>query len=285
MSTLRYIGAHVSIAGGAENAPLNAQALGANAFALFVKNQRQWKAKPLSDENIQGFKQNLALTGIAVNHIVAHDSYLINLGHPDRAALKKSRDAFLEEVRRCQQLGVTCINIHPGSHLRVISEDKCLQRIADSINQTLEKTFSVKILLENTAGQGSNMGHRFEQLATIISQIQDQTRIGVCLDTCHTFAAGYDLRTPETYSHTWKAFDTIVGRSYLCALHINDAKTDFNSHVDRHAPIGQGKLGINAFTLLVRDTTLQHLPFILETPDSENWRQEIQMLRDLQQNQ
>lgn len=285
MSTLRYIGAHVSIAGGAENAPLHAQALGANAFALFVKNQRQWNARPLSDENIHGFRQNCELVGISTNHIIAHDSYLINLGHPDRTALKKSRVAFLEEVHRCQQLGVTCINIHPGSHLRVISEDKCLQRIADSINQILEKTFSVKILLENTAGQGSNLGWRFEQLAAIISQIKDQTRIGVCLDTCHTFAAGYDLRTRETYSRTWGEFDSIVGRQYLCALHLNDAKSEFNSHVDRHAPIGQGNLGINTFAYLLSDPSLQHLPFILETPNSENWRQEIQLLRNLAQNQ
>ncbi len=282
MESKKKIGAHVSMAGGVQQAPLNAKAIGASAFGLFVKNQRQWKARPLSDENLHGFAEHCAQHGFSSAVIVAHDSYLINLGHPEAGGLAKSRNALLDEVRRCEQLGIQLINIHPGSHLRLIKIDRCLRRIAASINHILGKTQSVKILLENTAGQGSNLGYEFEQLAEIISQVEDSSRIGVCLDTCHAFAAGYDLRDQTSYAFTWKQFDQIIGRDRLGALHLNDAKSALNSRVDRHAAIGQGLLGLNAFSLLMNDPRLDGLPMILETPNSEHWREEIQLLYDLQ---
>ncbi|NLP09903.1 deoxyribonuclease IV [bacterium] len=285
MITKKKIGAHVSIAGGVQQAPLNATAIGASAFGLFVKNQRQWKAGPLSDENIRCFAEHCARYGFSFASIVAHDSYLINLGHPQADGLAKSRNALLDEVRRCEQLGIQLINIHPGSHLHLIKIDRCLQRIAASINHVLDKTHTVKILLENTAGQGSNLGYEFEQLAEILSQVEDSSRIGVCLDTCHAFASGYDFRDPTSYASTWKQFDQIIGRDRLYALHVNDAKSAFNSRVDRHAAIGQGYLGLEAFSLLMNDPQLDGLPMILETPNSEHWREEIQLLYHLQRGQ
>lgn len=281
MSSNKYIGAHVSIAGGVQNAPLRAQAIGASAFGLFVKNQRQWKANPLRNEEIDGFIQNCRQCGISSDHIVAHDSYLINLGHPDRLALKKSRSALLEEVLRCEQLGVRMLNSHPGSHLRTGTLNRCLQRIADSINFVLERSNAVKILLENTAGQGSNVGYAFDQLSFIIHRIEDPARIGVCLDTCHTFAAGYDLRDSESFERTWSLFDEIIGRKWLCSLHLNDAKSEFNSHVDRHASLGKGKLGWSAFASIMQDARLDGLPMILETPQPDCWAEEIQLLHQL----
>ncbi len=282
MESKKKIGAHVSIAGGVQQAPLNAKAIGASAFGLFVKNQRRWKAGPLSDENIHGFAERCTENGFSSADIVAHDSYLINLGHPEAGELAKSRHALLDEVRRCELLGIHFINIHPGSHLRLIKIDRCLHRIASSINHILGKSHSVKILLENTAGQGSNLGYEFEQLAEIVSRVEDSSRMGVCLDTCHAFAAGYDLRDQASYDSTWKHFDQIIGRDRLCALHVNDAKSAFASRVDRHAAIGQGYLGMKAFSLLMNDPRLDGLPMILETPNSEHWREEIQLLYDLQ---
>ncbi|HPN33228.1 MAG TPA: deoxyribonuclease IV [bacterium] len=282
MKSKKKLGAHISIAGGVQQAPLNAAAIGASAFGMFVKNQRQWKTGLLSDESIRVFIERCAQYGFSSAHIVAHDSYLINLGHPESSGLAKSRHALLDEVKRCQQLGIQLINIHPGSHLRLMQIDRCLRRIAASLNHILGKTHSVKILLENTAGQGSNLGYEFEQLAEIISQVEDSSRIGVCLDTCHAFAAGYDFRDQASYDSTWKQFDRIIGRGRLCALHLNDAKSAFNSRVDRHAAIGQGFLGIKAFSLLMNDPLLDGLPMILETPNSQHWREEIRLLYELQ---
>ncbi|MES0372460.1 MAG: deoxyribonuclease IV, partial [Mariprofundaceae bacterium] len=191
---MKYVGAHVSASGGVENAPLNAEKIGAKAFALFTKNQRQWVAKPLTDENIANFKSNLKRVGIAPEHVLPHDSYLINLGHPEKEPLEKSRNAFLDELQRCEQLGLKLLNFHPGSHLRKISEDECLKTISESINWALDQTSDVIAVIENTAGQGSNVGYRFEHLAAIIDGVEDKSRVGVCLDTCHSFVAGYDLR-------------------------------------------------------------------------------------------
>jgi len=279
---MRCIGAHVSAGGGVENAPLNAMAIGARAFALFTKNQRQWKAKALSSESIGAFKRNCRQAGIAPAQILVHDSYLINLGHPGREGLARSRAAFVDEMRRCEQLGLPLLNFHPGSHLNDISPQDCLKRIGESINIALDKTRGVTAVIENTSGQGTNVGFRFEHLAFIIEQVEDPSRIGVCLDTCHAFTAGYDLRTQAAYEATMKEFDQIVGMGWLRGFHLNDSKTEFASRVDRHENIGKGKIGIEAFRLIVNDSRIKaDIPMILETPDTGLWAEEIAMLNSL----
>jgi len=275
---MKRIGAHVSTAGGVENAPLNANKIGARAFALFTKNQRRWKARPLSDSSIRLFRKNCQNAGYQPGHILAHDSYLINLGHPEEAGLAKSRAAFLDECRRCEQLGLTSLNFHPGSHLKKISVDRCIERIAESINIALDRTRSVTAVIENTAGQGSNVGYRFEHLAAIIDKVEDKHRVGVCLDTCHTFTAGYDIKTEKTYQETMAAFDAVVGSEYLKGMHLNDSKKDHASRVDRHESIGEGAIGPDAFRYIMADPRLDELPLILETPDDTRWAEEIEML-------
>jgi deoxyribonuclease-4 len=275
----KYIGAHVSVAGGVENAPLNAREIGATAFALFTKNQRQWKAKPLTEKSISTFNQNCKKAGFRPDHILPHDSYLINLGHPEEAGLAKSREAFLDECRRCEQLGLKYLNFHPGSHLKKISPGQCLARIAESINITLDQTLGVTAVIENTAGQGTNMGHAFEQLAEIIDQVEDRSRVGVCLDTCHSFAAGYDLKTEQGCKSVMEDFNRIVGLNYLKGMHLNDSKKGHGSRVDRHASLGQGELGWEPFRTLMEDSRLDGIPLILETPDTSLWASEIQQLQ------
>lgn len=279
MQNKKYIGAHVSASGGVENAPVNAAAIGATAFALFTKNQKQWYSKPLTDENIENFKDNCEKYGYSPEQILPHDSYLINLGHPEDEGLKKSRRAFLDEIQRCEQLGITMLNFHPGSHLKKISEDECLQRIAESVNMVLEKTKGVTAVIENTAGQGSNMGYRFEHLACIIELTDDKSRVGVCLDTCHSWAAGYDFGSEEGYEKLWKDFDNIVGIKYLKGMHLNDAKKDLGSRVDRHAPLGEGYIGKEGFIRLMKDPRLNGIPMILETPEPDIWDKEIAWLQ------
>jgi deoxyribonuclease IV len=276
---MKRLGAHVSIAGGVQNAPMNALAINATAFGMFVKNQRQWQASPLQKDSIEQFSEQCHRLSFSMRHVLAHDGYLINLGHPAREGLQKSRQAFLDELKRCEQLGIVLLNTHPGSHLREISEEKCLLRIAASINYALAKTGSVTVVLENTAGQGSNLGFRFEHLAFIIEHIEDKSRIGVCLDTCHTFAAGYDLRTAKDCEQTFSAFASIVGFEYLRGMHLNDAKSEYASRVDRHAPIGQGKIGLAPFSYIMRDPRFEEIPMILETPQPEIWGAEIALLR------
>ena len=278
---MKYIGAHVSAAGGVENAPLNAKKIDATAFALFTKDQRQWKAKPLTDESIRRFKENCQAAGYTAGQILPHDSYLINLGHPEPAGLQKSREAFIDEFSRCEQLGLKYLNFHPGSHLNKIAEEACLVRIAESINLALAQTHGVTAVIENTAGQGTNMGHRFEHLAAIIAGVDDQSRVGVCLDTCHTFSAGYDLVTPEGYQKTLAHFDAVVGFSFLKGLHLNDGKKIMGSRVDRHASIGQGTLGLEAFRMIMNDPRFEDIPMILETPDDSRWAEEIRMLLEM----
>ena len=275
---MKKIGAHVSAAGGVENAPLNAARIGARAFALFTKNQRRWKAKPLSDKNIRRFRHNCETAGFGPEAILPHDSYLINLGHPEEKALTKSREAFLDECRRCEQLGLVYLNFHPGSHLNKMSEDNCLGRIAESINITLDKTRGVCAVIENTAGQGTNVGYRFEHLAAIIDRVEDKTRIGVCLDTCHTFAAGYDIGTERGYAATMSTFDAVVGLRYLKGMHLNDSKRGHASRVDRHAGISKGTLGLEPFRFIMTDPRLDGIPLILETPDETLWAKEIELL-------
>ena len=281
---MKYIGAHVSASGGVSRAPQNAQAIGAQAFALFTKNQRQWLAAPLAADEIERFAATCRDLGYTPDKILPHDSYLINLGHPQAGPLQKSRDAFIGEMQRCQQLGLQMLNFHPGAHLQQLSEQECLARIAESINQALENSEGVTAVIENTAGQGSMVGHRFEQLAEIIARIKDQARAGVCLDTCHLFAAGYDLREPAAYEETMQAFASIVGYGYLRGMHVNDAKKPLGSRVDRHAPIGKGFLGLEAFRLLMQDERLNGIPLILETPEPERWPEEITLLYDLANN-
>ncbi|WP_456438397.1 deoxyribonuclease IV [Desulfurobacterium sp.] len=275
---MKFVGAHVSTAGGVSNAPLNAMKIGAKAFALFTKNQRQWRAKPISEEEVERFRENLAKSGIKTDHVLPHDSYLINLGHPVKEKREKSINAFIDEVKRCEILGLKYLNFHPGSHLRQISETECIRLIADSINRTLEATQNVTLVLENTAGQGSNVGYRFEHLAEIIDLVEDKTRIGVCLDTCHLFAAGYDLRTEDTFNETMKKFDSIVGFHFLKGMHLNDAKSQFGSRVDRHHSIGKGNLGIEPFRFIMRDNRFNNIPLILETIDPALWPEEIRFL-------
>ncbi|MFW6043958.1 MAG: deoxyribonuclease IV [Marinilabiliaceae bacterium] len=278
--TTKFIGAHVSAAGGVENAPANAAAIGATAFALFTKNQRQWKAKPLSEKNIDKFRENCEKYGFEPRQVLPHDSYLINLGHPEEGGIKKSRDAFLDEMQRCEQLGLDRLNFHPGSHLRKISEAQCIERVAASINEALEATRGVTAVIENTAGQGSNIGYSFEHLASIIERVNDRSRVGVCIDTCHGWAAGYDFLTEEGYEKTWKEFEELIGFEYLRGIHLNDAKRELGSRVDRHASLGQGEMGEKAFARLIQDKRLVDVPFILETPDPELWPQEIEWLKE-----
>ncbi|MCP4476154.1 MAG: deoxyribonuclease IV [Gammaproteobacteria bacterium] len=278
---MKYIGAHVSASGGVENAPLNAHAIGAKAFALFVKNQRQWQAKPLTEKSISEFKANCQQFDFKPEQILPHDSYLINLGHPEEAAREKSRRAFVDEMQRCRQLGLVYLNFHPGSHLRKISEEACLTRIAESLNWALSETEEIIAVIENTAGQGSNLGFRFEHIAAIIDQIEDKSRVGVCLDTCHTFTAGYDLRTAADCEATFAEFDKVVGFGYLRAMHLNDSKVDFASRVDRHHSLGHGKLGLEVFKYIMQDARFNNIPMVLETIDSELWPQEIELLYNM----
>lgn len=276
---MKFIGAHISAAGGVENAPENAHNIGATAFALFTKNQRQWQAPALSENSIRLFRERCNHYGYSSNQILPHDSYLINLGNPDPDALEKSRKAFIDEMKRCEQLGLDRLNFHPGSHLKKIPEEQCLELIAQSINLALKQTQGVTAVIENTAGQGTNLGFRFEQIRTIIEQIDDRQRIGVCIDTCHAFTAGYDLRTADTFQKTFDEFDRIIGFRYLKGIHLNDSKKELGSRVDRHENIGKGFLGIEPFKLIMSDKRFDGIPLILETPDRLKWAEEISMLK------
>jgi deoxyribonuclease-4 len=275
---MKYVGAHVSASGGVHNAPLNAAKIGARAFALFTKNQRQWRAKPLGADEKDRFKQNLQKVGISPRHVLPHDSYLINLSHPESEGLERSRQAFLEEMRRCEQLGLQLLNFHPGATLRKIDEAAGLERVAESINIALAQTSGVTAVIENTAGQGSTLGYRFEHLAQIIQGIEDKSRVGVCLDTCHTFVAGYDLRSRNACAATFAEFDAVVGFDYLRGMHLNDSKPELGARVDRHHSLGQGKLGWTVFRYIMRDPRFDGIPLILETIDDSLWRAEIRTL-------
>jgi deoxyribonuclease-4 len=278
---MKYVGAHVSASGGVENAPINANAIGAKAFALFTKNQRQWISGPLTENNISQFKANCAKYGYLPKCILPHDSYLINLGNPEKEMLAKSRKSFLDEMTRCELLGLKMLNFHPGAHMNLHSPEDCLKLIAESINFALDKTKGVTAVIENTAGQGSAVGHRFEHLGAIIALVQDKSRIGVCLDTCHTFTAGYDIKTEKGYKAALKEFDTIVGFSYLKGLHLNDSKKDLGTHVDRHESLKKGVMGEDVFRRIMNDSRFDNMPLILETPDESLWEEEIKWLYQL----
>jgi deoxyribonuclease-4 len=293
---MKFVGAHVSASGGVDNAPLNAMKIGAKAFALFTKNQRQWVAKPLEEKMIESFKANLKASGVSAKHVLPHDSYLINLGHPEIEKLEKSRDAFIDELERCEQLGLELLNFHPGSHLVKVGkkdpeyDDKimeaelnCLDVIAESLNLAIEATkgMNVKLVIENTAGQGSNLGYKFEHLAHIINKVEDKSRVGVCLDTCHTFTGGYDLRTREAYDKTMDEFERLVGFEYLSAMHINDSKPKLGSRVDRHHSLGEGEIGWDAFRFIMNDERMNDIPLVLETIDETIWDREIEQMYDM----
>ncbi len=280
---MKRVGAHVSTGGGVENAPLHATGIGAKAFALFTKNQRQWRAPKLLTSSIDAFKKNCNDGGFKPEHILPHDSYLINLGSPDPDKLQRAREAFIEEMQRVEELGLLMLNFHPGSHLKEIDETQCLKLIAESINMALDATKGVTAVIENTAGQGTNLGHRFEQLASLVDQVADKTRVGVCLDTCHLFASGYDLQTTEAAEFTFSEFDRIVGLKYLRGMHLNDAMQALGSRVDRHASIGKGTIGMEVFSCIMNTPAFEEIPLILETPDSDAWSSEISLLYALEQ--
>ncbi len=278
---MKYIGAHVSAAGGVENAPVRAHEIGATAFALFTKNQRQWHSAPLTAAAVAAFRAECERFGYGAGQVLPHDSYLINLGHPSAPELEKSRAAFLDEMQRCETLGIDRLNFHPGGTLGAISVEECLDHVAESINMALAATRGVTAVIENTAGQGSNIGHRFEHLARIIAGVEDKARVGVCLDTCHSFTAGYDLRTVGACDETFAEFDEVVGFKYLRGIHLNDTLKSLGSHVDRHAPLGEGELGWECFRYIMRDGRFDGLPLILETPDESRWPAEIAALKDM----
>lgn len=275
---MKFFGAHVSASGGVENAPRNASAIGATAFALFTKNQRQWRSAPLSAASIEAFGRELAAAAIDPRHVLPHDSYLINLGHPEEEGLERSREAFLDEMQRCEQLGLDRLNFHPGSHLKKISVEECLDRVAESINIALRATKGVTAVIENTAGQGSNVGFAFWQLRRIIDGVEDRSRVGVCLDTCHSFAAGYNLSSELACERTFEEFDREVGFEYLRGVHLNDALRPLGSRIDRHTPLGEGQIGWDCFRFIARDSRFDDLPLILETPDESRWAEEIEIL-------
>jgi deoxyribonuclease-4 len=279
---MKYVGAHVSASGGVENAVKNASEIGADGFALFTKNQRQWKAKPLSEESVKNFKKLINEYGYNTDGILPHDSYLINLGHPEPEKREKSYDAFIDEIKRVEQLGLKYLNFHPGSHLKKITETECLDFISNNINKAISQTEYAVLVLETTAGQGSNLGYKFEHLAYIIDKTVDKSRIGVCIDTAHIFAAGYDIRTKEAYEKTMKEFDEIIGFEFLKGMHINDSKAKFASRVDRHHSLGKGEIGIDAFKFIMQDERIDNIPLILETVEPAIWAEEIKLLKSFE---
>ena len=278
---MKYIGAHVSASGGVEQAVLRAVEIGANAFALFTKNQRQWKAPPLKAETIEKFKRFCQVHHFTADQILPHDSYLINLGSPEAEGLEKSRNAFIDEMERANQLGLKLLNFHPGSHLNKISEQDCLARIAESINIAVSKVPNVIAVIENTAGQGSNLGYRFEHLAEIIEQVDDKSRVGVCLDTCHTFSAGYDISSLEQCEKTFAEFEQVVGFKYLRGMHLNGSKTLLGSRKDRHDTLREGTIGTAFCEFIMKDDRFDGIPMILETINPDIWAEEIKFLRTL----
>ncbi|HEX7494161.1 MAG TPA: deoxyribonuclease IV [Bacteroidales bacterium] len=278
---MKYVGAHVSASGGVENAPVNANLIGAKAFALFTKNQRQWFSNPLSKASIKAFRDNCEKYDYKQFQILPHDSYLINLGHPDKELLEKSRASFLDEMQRCEQLGLDRLNFHPGSHLNSISEEESLSRMAESINIALDKTKGVTAVIENTAGQGTNLGYKFDHIRFIIDKVEDKSRVGICIDTCHAYTSGYNIKSPEGFAETFSLFDKIVGFNYLRGMHINDSKKEYATRVDRHDNIGKGFLGEDVFRMIMNDSRFDNMPLILETPEESLWEKEIKDLYSL----
>lgn len=276
-----FIGPHVSIGGGVANAPKNAKALGSTGFGLFVKNQRQWTAAPYSAADVEAFKKQMKADGYTAAQALPHAGYLINLANPDEAAHAKSMASLLDELKRCMALGLDKLNLHPGSHLRLITPQEACDRVAKSISAALAQTEGVTVVVENTAGSGGNLGSVFEELRAIIDGVEDKTRVGVCLDTMHTFGAGYDIRTRDGFLKTMDLFNKAVGMKYLRGLHLNDSKVGLNSHVDRHESLGAGLLGLEVFQCIMTDKRFENMPLVLETPNEELWEREIRQLMEM----
>lgn len=275
---MKYVGAHVSTEGGVDKAPLNAAAIGAKAFALFVKPQRQWVAPPLGEGVVEAFSANCRSAGIDARNILPHASYLVNLATPDEEARSKAIDSFAGEMARCASLGLPMLNVHPGSYLKTGTPKEGCERVADSINRACDKAPGVRVVVENTAGQGSYLGSTFEEIAWILEGVKDGVPVGVCLDTAHLYGAGFDIATDEGYAATMSRFAELVGFDQLKAMHLNDTKVATGSHVDRHASIGDGVLGVATFARVMHDKRLDGIPLILETPDPDKWAQEISAL-------
>ena len=274
------LGAHMSISGGVDRALPLGKKVGCDTIQIFTKNSNQWNAKALSDNEIGKFKANRKETGIEL--VVAHDAYLINLGSPDDALWKKSVEAFVVEMNRCEQLGIPYLITHPGAHMGA-GEEKGIRRIAEAIDRIHEKTggFQAMILLETTAGQGSNLGYRFEQIAAIIDHTGRKKDLGVCFDTCHVFAAGYEMRDAKSFRKTFDEFDRVIGFDRLKAFHLNDSLKGFGSRVDRHQHIGKGEMGIEPFRMLLNDRDLSRFPMYLETPKGPDYAEDVENLKVL----
>ncbi len=279
---MKYIGAHVSAAGGPHNAPKNASEIDANAFALFTRNQRSWRSKPLLDDHIAQFKKNCLDANIDLRHILPHASYLINIGCPRENTRNQSIEGLTDELRRAEQLGLHYVNFHPGAHLKMIEKEQCFDLIAEAMTQILGETEYASLVIENTAGQGSHVGYCFEDIAAIIERVDNKSRVGVCLDTCHLFASGYDIRSERDWNDTMEQFDRIVGLRYLKGMHLNDSKCELRSRVDRHHSIGEGHIGREPFRHLMRDKRLDDMPLILETIEPALWKNEVAMLRAME---
>lgn len=277
----QQFGAHVSTAGGVYNAPGRGEELGCDAIQIFTKNQMQWAAKPIPEEDAQKFKE--AFKSSRPEHVMTHDSYLINLGSKEDDKLEKSRAAFLDEIQRCDQLDIPYLIFHPGSHTGA-GERYALDTIAESLNWAHEESKDAHVLslLEIAAGQGTNVGYTYEHLIDIIENVEDKTRVGVCMDTAHMFAAGYDIRTKSAYEATWKEFENVIGLRWLKAFHINDSKKEFGSKVDRHDNLGEGLIGLDAFKMLLNDERFDGIPMVLETPGGDKWfKKNLKIMREL----
>jgi deoxyribonuclease IV len=282
--SMKFIGAHVSASGGLFNAPLNARGIGASAFAMFTKNQRQWKASTLTPEDISAFKDSMQTCGFTAEQVLPHDSYLINLGNPDREKRKKSLDSFIHELDRVSLLGLDRLNFHPGAYLDGDPE-AAVRFIAEGIDEALHSVEGVFAVIENTAGQGSSLGRTFEEIAAIIDLVSQKDRVGVCLDTCHAFAAGYDIRSREAYEETMSRFSSLIGFDKLMGMHLNDAKSTFESRVDRHNSLGKGNIGLEPFRFIMQDDRINNIPLILETIAPELWPEEIAALKEMAENE
>ncbi len=275
-----YIGSHTSIAGGLENAAIEASKLGATAFGMFTKNQRQWAAKPITEEQSSTFRNTLKELGFSKDQILPHDSYLINLGNPDDQKRRQSLDAFIDELQRVEILGLDKLNFHPGSHVNKIDRKGSLALVSEALDEALSSTEGVRPIIETTAGQGSNLGSSFEEIAELLNNSRYPDRLGVCIDTCHIFAAGYDLRSEEAFEKTFEEFGRIVGFDKLEGMHLNDAKIALGSKLDRHESLGKGQIGIEPFIRIAQDPRFRGIPLILETIDSSLWREEIALLKN-----
>jgi len=267
----------MSIAGGIEKAPARGESVGCTAMQIFTKSSNNWYSKPLEDDTVKAWFENLKKTDISI--VASHDSYLINLASPEKEKREKSLKAFIDEIERAEKLGIPLLVFHPGSHLGT-GEETGLTAVADCMNEAIDRTPDSKVVLtiETTAGQGTNLGWRFEHLAFLIDRMENKERVGVCVDTCHIFAAGYELRDEKSYKETFREFDEIIGLDWLRFFHLNDSKKDFGSRVDRHNHIGEGFLGKEPFRFLMNDRRFQKIPMVLETPKGKELKEDLQNL-------